>query len=70
MQSSMLERAKAEKTVKGEKRIPRSVLSAKFIQKEKSTAVVTLEDGREMTMEELQKKSKEGQVGKGGKALK
>jgi hypothetical protein len=29
-----------------------------------------LEDGREMTMEELQKKSKEGQIGKGGKALK
>jgi hypothetical protein len=45
-------------------------LSAKFIQKEKSTAIVTLEDGREMTMEELQKKSKEGQIGKGGKALK
>jgi|LakMenE01Jun11ns_1017448.scaffolds.fasta_scaffold8965738_1 hypothetical protein len=66
----MLERAKAEKTVKGEKRIPMSVQSAKFIQKEKSTAVVITADGKEMTMEELQKKSKAGQIGKGGKALK
>lgn len=60
MQSSMLERAKAEKTVKGEKRVPMSVLSAKFIQKEKSTAVVVMADGKEMSMEDLQKKSKEG----------
>lgn len=56
----MLERAKAEKTVKGEKRVPMSVLSAKFIQKEKSTAVVVMADGKEMSMEDLQKKSKEG----------
>jgi hypothetical protein len=50
--------------------VPTAVVSSKFIQKEKATAKTVDRFGNEITMEELMKKSKEGQVGKGGKPIK
>jgi uncharacterized membrane protein YgaE (UPF0421/DUF939 family) len=70
MQSSLLEKQKTVVGQKKEKSVPTSVTSSKFIQKEKASAKTVDRFGNEITMEELMKKSKEGQVGKGGKPVK
>lgn len=68
MQSAMLETEKVVKQGK-EKSVPRVLVSSKFIQKEKSVAKAFDRHGKEVTLDELMKQSKEGQRGKGGKAL-
>ena len=70
MQSSMLEKKKEVNAEKKVKAVPTAVVSSKFIQKEKATAKMLDRYGNEITMEEMMKKSKEGMVGKGGKAVK
>jgi hypothetical protein len=50
--------------------VPTAVTSSKFIQKEKASAKTVDRFGKEISMEDLMKKSKEGQVGKGGKPAK
>lgn len=49
--------------------MPLSAISSKFIQKEKATATAVDRYGNVVTLEELMKQSKQGQVGKGGKKI-
>jgi len=70
MQSSMLEKKREVNAEKKVKAVPTAVVSSKFIQKEKATSKMLDRFGNEITMEEMMKKSKEGMVGKGGKAVK
>jgi len=58
---------KQEKKVKN---MPSVIVSSKVISKEKASATTTDRFGNVVTMEELMKKSKEGQVGKGGAKIK
>lgn len=70
MQSSLLDKEKVVKaTSKKEKVIPLSVISSKFIQKEKMQATTVDRFGNVISMEEAMKQSKAGQVGKGGKKI-
>jgi hypothetical protein len=66
----MLEKEKVVKQAKKEKNVPTVIVSSKFIQKEKATATTVDRHGNVVTMEELMKQSKEGQVGKGGAKVK
>jgi hypothetical protein len=50
--------------------MPSVIVSSKVISKEKASATTTDRFGNVVTMEELMKKSKEGQVGKGGAKIK
>lgn len=66
----MLEKKREISAEKKVKSVPTAVVSSKFIQKEKATSKMTDRFGNEITMEEMMKKSREGMVGKGGKAVK
>jgi hypothetical protein len=60
MQSVMLEKKKDTKTSKAVKKVPSVVVSAKFIMQDKKALKVIDQDGKEITMDELQNRSKEG----------
>ena len=71
MQSQLFEtKTKNVTSVKRKKSVPTSIVSSKIIQKEKASAKVIDKHGKEITMEEMMKQSKEGQVGKRGAAYK
>jgi len=63
MQSSMLEKKVERKVSKATKHVPGVVMSAKFIQQDKKNLKVIDRDGIEISMEEMQKRSREGQGG-------
>lgn len=67
MQSSMLEKKKDVRTDRAVKAVPKVVVSAKFIMADKKNLTVLDQDGQEISMDELQKRSKEGGAGKGRK---
>lgn len=67
MQSSMLEKKKDVRDTKAVKAVPKVVVSAKFIMADKKNLKVVDQDGQEISMDELQKRSKEGGAGKGRK---
>lgn len=67
MQSSMLEKQRETRVSRAQKAVPKVVVSAKYIMADKKTLKVIDDDGKEITMDELQKRSKDGGAGKGGR---
>ena len=63
MQSSMLEKKKEARKSESVKAVPNVVVSAKFIMQDKKNLNVIDQDGKEITMDELQNRSKEGGSG-------
>ena len=59
MQSALLEKKKEARIITAVKNVPNVVQSSKYLQAEKKTLVLIV-DGEEVTMEEMQARSKEG----------
>ena len=67
MQSVMLEKKQDARVSKAQKAVPKVVVSAKFIMADKKNLTVIDQDGNEISMDEMQKRSKEAGAGKGRK---
>lgn len=60
MQSSLLEKQKEARTTHSKKSVPQTVVSAKFIMQEKKNVRVIDDSGKEISMDEMLARSKEG----------